>query len=300
MQHTESKVNYRIMKQEISHFPKHIQEDLQSIVEAIKPVPQACIVILFGSFARGTYTEREWSREENVLFQSDYDILVVWRNFQLLQKKSYDLDEKLRALNLKQPLGLIHEPWGKFKKMLEENRYFYADVAEEGIMLFNRHNYELPASRSLSNEEKATIAQEEFDIWFKKAANLFDVAEFSLMKGYLHEAAFLTHQVTESCYNCNQLVFAGYKNKEHDLNKLDEKSPPFLPPFKSTFIEAKGKGLWKLLVRAYLDSRYDSKNYHITSEQLIEMREMIAPFIKSTKIRCTEYIRLLRTSSINK
>ena len=66
------------------------------------------------------------------------------------------------------------------------------------------------------------------------------------------------------------LVFTGYKPKLHDLKKLNKRVITQHRSFMTIFPQSteQEKQNFLLLKRAYIDSRYEMENYHITKEQL--------------------------------
>ena len=71
------------MKTSYSHLPDYAKNDLQQIVSLIlERVPHCEMIILYGSYARGTFVEYDERDEFGILtsFMSDYDLLVVTSN----------------------------------------------------------------------------------------------------------------------------------------------------------------------------------------------------------------------------
>ena len=68
------------MKKSIAFLPKKNREDLKYLVELIlDKIPVCEMIILYGSYARGTYVSYDEREEFGVptSFKSDYDILVI-------------------------------------------------------------------------------------------------------------------------------------------------------------------------------------------------------------------------------
>ena len=67
------------MKKSLAHLPKHKQDELMLIKDTIlKEFPNAQMIILFGSYARGNWVE-ETCKQGHIVYEykSDYDILVI-------------------------------------------------------------------------------------------------------------------------------------------------------------------------------------------------------------------------------
>ncbi|WP_278836096.1 HEPN domain-containing protein [Parabacteroides goldsteinii] len=88
------------MKTSYSHLPDYAKNDLQQIVSLIlERVPHCEMIILYGSYARGTFVEYDERDEFGILtsFMSDYDLLVIM----LYDSGNYKL-EPARKLNFEE------------------------------------------------------------------------------------------------------------------------------------------------------------------------------------------------------
>lgn len=71
------------MRNSIAYLPKAKQDDLYYILKLIRThLPQAEMVILFGSYARNSYVDYDERVEFGIptCYRSDYDILVITSN----------------------------------------------------------------------------------------------------------------------------------------------------------------------------------------------------------------------------
>lgn len=71
------------MRNSIAYLPKAKQNDLYYILQLIRThLPQAEMVILFGSYARNSYVDYDERMEFGIptCYRSDYDILVITSN----------------------------------------------------------------------------------------------------------------------------------------------------------------------------------------------------------------------------
>ncbi|MEL7422849.1 MAG: hypothetical protein AAFN81_07665 [Bacteroidota bacterium] len=100
------------------------------------------MIILFGSYARGDFIVRDitYTDEGKRVYISDFDILVITKK--PTQEKNMRLATEIeRAIrereDIRTPITLIIEDIIHVNARLEENRYFYADIKNEGIVLYN-------------------------------------------------------------------------------------------------------------------------------------------------------------------
>ncbi|MCG8333335.1 MAG: HEPN domain-containing protein, partial [Proteobacteria bacterium] len=89
------------------------------------------------------------------------------------------------------------------------------------------------------------------------------------------------------------LVFTGYKPKLHDLDKLNKlvinQHRSFVSIFPQSTEEEKQNFI--LLKRAYIDSRYDMDNFHISKEQLEWLAERVEKLKELTHKNCQDEIK---------
>ena len=82
--------------------------------------------------------------------------------------------------------------------------------------------------------------------------------------------AFMLHQATESFLKTIPLVYILYGYKEHDLQFLIEKCKPYTLELAKVFPcdTDEEKRLFDLLRRAYLEARYNKKNFIVTKADI--------------------------------
>ena len=127
------------MKRDISHLPEQKQDDLNFLVAEIRMrLPQAEMIILYGSYARNEYVDYDERVEFGIptSYRSDYDVLVVTSGV-----TSKEADDKLsnvedayyRNPDKQTPVQFINDDIEKLNKDLSDGRYFYTQVKEEAL-----------------------------------------------------------------------------------------------------------------------------------------------------------------------
>ena len=93
-------------------------------------------------------------------------------------------------------------------------------------------------------------------------------------------------------------MFTGYKRKAHNLQKLHDEAVPLHPELRDVLprITPEDKHLFDLLLRAYIDARYD-KSYRITAEELATLGERVRRFAQVVERVCQEKIASLRADA---
>ena len=130
------------MKTSYSHLPDYAKNDLQQIVTLIlERVPHCEMIILYGSYARGTFVEYDERDEFGILtsFMSDYDLLVVTSNEDVREVGHLldTVDDKYyKRPDNQVPIQFINDDIEKLNSDLSEGRYFYTSIQKQGIMLY--------------------------------------------------------------------------------------------------------------------------------------------------------------------
>lgn len=260
------------MKTSLSHLPDYKQQQILQITEIIKDVVAPEKIILFGSYATGTWVEDEYFEDgTRYSYISDYDFLVITKNS---QEKEHILNDKIvnrsRHVTNVSVNCIIHDI-EYVNEGLSFGQYFFADIVKEGVVLYDSGKIEFAQPKELRPREQKEIAQRYFDQWFTSAIEFIDLAEYAKKKTQPKKSAFLLHQATENFYNTILLVFTGYKPKTHSLEKLRQYAKPYSKELMQIFPDNTDNKteshLFDLLRRGYIDARYKN-DYTITEEEL--------------------------------
>ncbi|HJK86486.1 MAG TPA: HEPN domain-containing protein [Candidatus Megaira endosymbiont of Nemacystus decipiens] len=139
------------------------------------------------------------------------------------------------------------------------------------------------------------MAQDDYNYWYKRGTEFFDVHFYVFERKQPAIAAFLLHQSTESFYNAILLVFTGYKPKTHDIETLKGMVSSYhedlLKIFHSDTPEQ--TRCFELLRDAYVEARYN-KNYKITEEQLNYLTARVEKLKNITERICLAKIESYR------
>lgn len=256
------------MKNSIAYLPKDKQEDLNFLRdEVLKRLPQTEYIILYGSYARDNYVKRAIRVEPDgvpTIKISDYDILVITSGVNLKKAETVldnveDVFFAGKDFDRDTPVQFINDDIRTFNKYIEEGRYFYTQIKEEGIILHNSGKYKLARRRKLIFDEIKEQAQEYFDEKFEKANDFLDGARFYCEKGKYKMASFHLHQACENYYYAIRLSFTLRNNKQHNLSKLSSSVKKYSDDLKTVFPQdtPEEKRLFTLLKAAYVDARYN-------------------------------------------
>jgi predicted nucleotidyltransferase/HEPN domain-containing protein len=281
-----------------------IKERLDAIVEAILSTAknELAMIILFGSYARGTWVVDSYMEGHTTYsYQSDLDIMLVTKSPKYAGFQGRSLQSKIKQRLERAGLGgrpflapsvtLITETIQHVNDKLEKSQYFYSDIKKEGILLYDSGDFKLAEARDLSSFERKELAQDDYDQWFYHGTECIIDAYSTLQRNNLKKSAFELHQATESFYNAILLVFSGYKEKDHDIEKLgslaSNYSDELLKIFPRTTKELDDRFI--LLKEAYIRARYD-KTYKITEEELLYLTGRVEKLKAVTEEICLAWI----------
>lgn len=255
--------------------------------------------MLYGSYARGDWVDEPHTAKG---YQSDFDLLVIVNQKELTDRIAYweKAEERLnreRAISrtLKTPVNFIVHSLQEVNDGLAHGRFFFMDVARDGIALYQAEDSELHRPRPKSPQEAYQAAQDYFDDWFPDAMRRFELAKVAIERGFSKQAAFDLHQTTEALYHCVLLVSTFYTPHVHNLaflrTQAERASPRLFTAWpRSTRAE---RALFEKLKSAYVKARY-SKHFRITSEELQWIASHVEELGRLVHSDCAERLEAMK------
>lgn len=280
------------MKKSIAYLPLKKQNDLNYIVSQIRErLPQAEMIILYGSYARNSYVDHDERVEFGIptSYKSDYDILVVTDGIRDQHAGSIlnEIDiAYYRNPDRQTPVEFINDDIKKLNQDLSDGRYFYTEIKRDGVMLYNSGKFALARRRKLKFDEIKQQAEAYFEDKFGRSSSFLRGVEFYYNENDFRMCAFHLHQVCENAYYAIRLVYTLQNSKLHNLHKLfcsvKKYSSDLLKPFPRNTPEE--MRLFELVKSAYVEARYnpqfivtkqDIKTLISRAEQLREIAQRI-------------------------
>ena len=298
-----------VMRTEIDHLPGWKQRELREVVRIIldrfeeahtrqatgwKKKGRVHKIILYGSHARG-----DWVFEPHTAkgYCSDFDLMVIVNHKQVAEHGDFwhglraEFDRMLAERKLKTPVGIIVHPRQEVHRSLSQGRYFYVDVARDGIILYQDDDRPLPKPRPQTLQSRLALAQEYFAEWYSTSSDFFETFEFQFSKERLNNAAFQLHQCVEHLYHTTLLVKTLYTPHAHNIRFLRDAAAKLDRRFLTVWPEENHwqKAAFNLLKEAYVKARY-SKRYHIGADQLRWLGEQAQELARVVQAVCQEHI----------
>lgn len=289
------------MKKSITYLPSTNQRDLHFLVESIlQRLKQTEMIILFGSYARNDYVvyDEKFEFGKRQFYVSDYDILVVTSGIsdgvaiKVLNNIEDAYYDRAKDPDRQPPVQFISEDMKKLNKYLDESRYFYTQIKQEGVVLYDSEKFKLARRRKLNLEEIKQQAQEYFDDKFNKAIEFIEQAEFAYEKGRYVMASFLLHQACENFIYAIRLVNTLENPKQHNLTKLLNSVKKYSNEFIKVFPQdsPEEKRLFELIKAAYVNGRYDP-DFVVTKKDIDALVPKVELLRDITKRICEEKIK---------
>lgn len=294
------------MKNSINFLPERKRNDLRELVGLIRDeVRDVVMIILYGSYAKNTYVECDERRDFGVktYYTSDYDLLVVTKKRLGVREGTVATRVNARFMDgrdneFQTRPQLINESISKLNDALSEGRYFYVEILAQGIMLYDSEEYRLATPRELDYAEIKEMAEAYYKDKYSDAEDFLFHAKIAQERGTYQMCSFMLHQATENFIKTIPLVYVLYGYKEHDLEFLIEKCKPYTLDLAKVFPRDtdEEERLFKLLQRAYIEARYNKKNFAVTKadiDALIPRIELLRDIVeKVCRERIDEYSRL--------
>ncbi|MET3712329.1 putative nucleotidyltransferase/HEPN domain-containing protein [Sphingomonas trueperi] len=305
------------MRTGLDHLPPAKQRELERVVQILfqefgdatavatsdwKKQGRILKVILYGSYARGGWIDEPHTAKG---YQSDFDLLVIVNNDKLTDRAQFwtTADDRLNrelaiTKTLRTPVNFIVHTLQEVNDGLAHGRYFFMDVARDGIALYQSDDTELHQPKPKTPKQALAMAQEYFGEWFPTAAGFKRNAGYAERDGDLKLAAFLLHQTAERLYHCVLLVCTFYTPHVHNLGFLRTQAERIDPRLVDAWPrdQRTDRARFEKLKEAYVKARY-SKHYRISEEELAWLGERVEALGQAVQVICEERIAVLERSA---
>ena len=305
------------MKTDLDHLPANKQRELERVKAIVFEEFEDAIALgtmgwkkkgridkitLYGSYARGGWVDEPHTAKG---YRSDFDLLIIVNDKRLTEKVDFwgKLEDRLiRELaidkTLKTPVNFIVHTLQEVNDGLAHGRYFFMDVARDGIALYEYDDKPLHTPKPKTPEQALAMAREYFNEWIPAAEDFRDSAEHLIAKGRYKRSAFLLHQATESLYHCVLLVCTFYTPHVHNLAFLRTQAERIDMRLVDAWPRERreDRARFEKLKEAYVKARY-SKHYRITEEELTWLGGCVEDLGRAVHAICSERIAELEANA---
>src|SRR3954447_1124049 len=176
------------MRDTLDHLPATKQRELERVVQILfeefgdaiaiatsdwKKQARILKVILYGSYARGGWVDEPHTAKG---YQSDFDLLIIVNHDKLTDRVEFwsTAEDRLNrelaiTKTLRTPVNFIVHTLQEVNDGLAHGRYFFMDVARDGIALYQTDNTERPEPKPKTPKQALAMAREYFEEWFPAA-----------------------------------------------------------------------------------------------------------------------------------
>lgn len=302
------------MKTDLDHLPSNKRRELDRVVQILfeefedahgeptgpRKLGRILKVILYGSYATGRWVHEPHTERG---YRSDFDLLIIVNQKELTDwiaywdKAAERIDRETMILNrLRTPVNFIVHTLQEVNDGLAHGRYFFMDIARDGIALYQSDNSELHKPKPKTPQQAYDMAQGYFDQWFELAVSSKMIFQYCLENGRFPDAAYNLQQACERLYYCILLVFTFYTPYSHNLKylrSLAERLSPHLVdvwPRETRKVEAR----FLKLKDAYVKARH-SDQFKMTEEEFSYLSERVEHLGTVVNQLCQEKLAELRT-----
>jgi len=305
------------MRSDLDHLPASKQRELERVVQILfeefgeatalatqewKKKGRILKIILYGSYARGGWVDEPHTAKG---YQSDFDLLIVVNDKRLTDRVTYwaKAEERLNrelaiTKTLRTPVNFIVHTLHEVNDGLAHGRFFFMDVARDGIALYQSEDSELAEPKPKTPAQALAMAREYYEEWLPSGARKLELGLEAKSRGYNKDAAFLLHQATESLYHCVLLVCTFYTPHVHNLGFLRTQAERL--DRRLTFVwpmdTRRERAMFEKLKDAYVKARY-SKHYRISAEELAWLGACVEELGRVVQAICEERIQMLERSA---
>ena len=305
------------MRTDLDHLPAAKQRELERVVQILfeefdearslatqdwKKKGRILKIILYGSYARGGWVDEPHTAKG---YQSDFDLLIIVNDQRLTDRVEYwaKAEERLNrelaiTKTLKTPVNFIVHTLHEVNDGLAHGRFFFMDVARDGIAIYQSEDSELAEPKPKTPEQALAMAKEYFEEWLPSAEQFVIQGKEAAARGWGKKAAFELHQATERLYHCVLLVVTFYTPHVHNIGFLRTQAERL--DRRLTYVwpmdTRKERAMFEKLKDAYVKARY-SKHYRISAEELAWLAACVEELGRVVQELCLERIQMLERSA---
>ena len=305
------------MNTSLDHLPASKQRELKRVLQILfeqfgdataiatsdwKKQARILKVVLYGSYARGGWVDEPHTAKG---YRSDFDLLIIVNHEKLTDRVEFwasaedTLNRELAITGtLRTPVNFIVHTLREVTTGLSDGRYFFIDIARDGIALYQSDDTDLPEPKPKTPDQALAMAREYFEEFYPAARDFKEGADHLISKGRYKRSAFLLHQATEQLYHCVLLVATFYTPHVHNLGFLRTQAERIDPRLIEVWPrETKAdRARFEKLKEAYVKARY-SKHFRISEAELAWLGERVEALGRVVEVICAEHIAALERSA---
>ncbi len=162
---------------------------------------------------------------------------------------------------LESNVALLVHSLAEVNQQLTHGTPFFVNLIGNGVTLYDYDGAGFVPPQRLPEAEAHSAAQRYFEFWFPLSLNARELAQRSLERGVVRDAAFLLHQSVERAYHCVLCVLTLHSPKTHRIELLRSTSELAAPLLAAAWPDRNDfeKRCFEQLRRSYGEARYSEK-----------------------------------------
>jgi predicted nucleotidyltransferase/HEPN domain-containing protein len=305
------------MRTDLDHLPAAKQRELERVVQILfeefadatviatsdwKKQARVLKVILYGSYARGGWVDEPHTAKG---YQSDFDLLIIVNHQKLTDRVEFwsSAEDRLNrelaiTKTLRTPVNFIVHSLHEVNDGLSQGRYFFMDIAREGIALYQSDETDLAEPKPRSPNEALALAKEYFEEWLPSGRQFFRHYQIAADDGADKIAAFQLHQAAERYYHCVLLVCTFYTPHVHNLGFLRTQAERIDVRLFDVWPREtrRDRAMFQKLKEAYVKARY-SKNFRINEDELTWLGGRVEDLGRAVEAVCSARLQDLERNA---
>lgn len=301
------------MKTELDHLPANKRRELDRVVQILfeefedahgeptgaRKLGRILKIILYGSYATGRWVHEPHTKRG---YRSDFDLLIIVNQKELTDQIEYwekaaeRLDRETMILNrLRTPVNFIVHTLQEVNDGLAHGRYFFMDIARDGIALYQVDNSELHKPKPKTPQQAYDMAKEYFDQWFDLAVSSRMGFQFFYDNKQFPDAAYNLQQACERLYYCVLLVYTFYTPYSHNIKFLRTRAETLSARLVDAWPREtrKHEAYFNKLKDAYVKARH-SEHFKMTEEEFAFLSKRVEVLGTIVNELCQERLSELR------
>ncbi|WP_150291052.1 HEPN domain-containing protein [Sphingobium estronivorans] len=301
------------MKTELDHLPVNKRRELDRVIQILfeefedalgqptgpRKLGRILKIILYGSYATGRWVHEPHTERG---YRSDFDLLIIVNQKELTDRAEYwekaeeHLDRETMILNrLRTPVNFIVHTLQEVNDGLAHGRYFFMDIARDGIALYQVDNSELHEPRPKTPQQAYDMAKAYFDQWFDLAVSSRMGFQFFHDNKQFPDAAYNLQQACERLYYCVLLVYTFYTPYSHNIRFLRTRAEAISARLLDAWPREtrKQEAYFNKLKDAYVKARH-SEHFKMTEEEFAFLSERVEVLGTIVNELCQERLSELR------
>lgn len=266
------------MIRSIPHITEEQSTALNERISQIAKETNAEMILCYGVRTNHNFIWSSFLQTTDEVRSMEYDLVILTREKEKVKRDEVSESITKRNNATLKFTALVHGIEAVDDE-LKKGNHFFSSLLQKGVVLFDTQTFSLKVSTSIPLSVSNVEAY-----WAKRydlATQFYKGAAHALSQGWNDQAVFMLHQAVEHACTALIKIYLGYKAATHKLSKLLSMVENFSLYSITVFprITQDEIRLFKVLERAYSESRYDEK-YDVSTETVNALRMEVEEFLQ--------------------